>query len=197
MAEYASAPAARFPKGGKRDYTRTRLIEAAAQVIGEKGYDRVTLEEVAARAGMTRGAIYGNFKNREELILAVVGTRWQPIVPAWRPGASLKEQLRLLGEAVVAAVPARRAQAVGAFSFQQYALTHEELRARLVAANAGIYRWAEQGLLQFISASELPLPANQFVRVLHALTDGLLYLRFLTPELITDDVIIAAFEALA
>lgn len=139
----------------------------------------------------------GNFKNREELILAVVGTRWQPIVPEWRPGASLKEQLRLLGEAVVAAVPARRAQAVGAFSVQQYALTHEELRSQLVATNAGIYRWAEQGLLQSIPESLLPLPADQFVRVLHALTDGLLYLRFLTPELITDEVIIAAFKALA
>jgi AcrR family transcriptional regulator len=183
--------------GGKRDRTRARLIEAAAQVVGEKGYDRLTLEEVAARAGMTRGAIYGNFKNREELILAVVATRWQPIVPAWRPGAPLKEQLRLLGDAVVAAVPARRAQAVGALSFQQYALTHDELRAQLVAANADIYRWAEHGLLEVVPAGELPMPANQFVRVLHALTDGLMYLRFLTPELITDEVIRAAFEALA
>jgi hypothetical protein len=41
------------------------------------------------------------------------------------------------------------------------------------------------------------MPADQFVKVLHALTEGLLYLRFLTPELITDEVIGAAFEALA
>jgi len=197
MTEHTPMPSVRHPKGDKRDRTRTRLIEAAAQVIGEKGYDRVTLEEVATRAGMTRGAIYGNFKNREELILAVVGTRWQPIIPPWRPGMPLKEQLCILGEAVVAAVPARRAQAVGAVSFQQYALTHEELRTRLVAANADIYRLAEQELLECIPESLLPMPADQFVRVLHALTDGLLFLRFLTPELITDDVIIAAFEALA
>jgi len=187
----------RFSKGDKQERTRTRLIEAAAQIIGEKGYDRVTLEEVAARAGMTRGAIYGNFKNREELILAVVGVRWQPVLPPWQPGASLKEQMRLLGQAVVAAVPTRRAQAVGAFSFQQYALTHEEMRARLVEANAEIYRWIEQELLQVVPEGLFPMPAEQFVRVLHALTDGLLYLRFLTPELITDEVIIAAFEALA
>ncbi|HET8843599.1 MAG TPA: helix-turn-helix domain-containing protein, partial [Ktedonobacteraceae bacterium] len=172
-------------------------LEAAAQVIGEKGYDRLTLEEVAIRAGMTRGAIYGNFKNREELILAVVETRWRPIVPAWQPGASLKEQLRSLGEAVVKAAPARRTQAVGAFSFQQYALTHEMLRTKLVEANANIYRQAEQGLLQFVPESSLPMPADQFVRVLHALTDGILLLHFLMPELITDEVIVAAFTALA
>jgi hypothetical protein len=35
------------------------------------------------------------------------------------------------------------------------------------------------------------------LRVLHALTDGLLYLRLPTPELITDAVIVAASEALA
>jgi hypothetical protein len=74
---------------------------------------------------------------------------------------------------------------------------HEELRARLVEANANIYGWAKQALLEVVPESQLPIPADQFVRVLHALTDGLLYLRFLTPELITDEVIIAAFEALA
>lgn len=102
MTEQTVASSHRGPKGDKRERTRAKLIEVAAQVIGEKGYERVTLEDVARRASMTRGAIYGNFKNREDLILAVVGTRWQPIAPPWQPGVSLKEQLRLLGEAVVA-----------------------------------------------------------------------------------------------
>ena len=42
------------PSGGKRERTRAKLIEAAAEVIGEKGYDRASLEEIAASAGMTR-----------------------------------------------------------------------------------------------------------------------------------------------
>ena len=67
--------------GGKRARTRQQLIAAAAKVIGEKGYDRTTLEEVAARAGMSRGAIYGNFKDKEQLFLAVIEHHWQPIVP--------------------------------------------------------------------------------------------------------------------
>jgi AcrR family transcriptional regulator len=104
MAKQTETPSRRGPKGDKRERTRAKLIEVAAQVVGEKGYERVTLEEVTKRAGMTRGAIYGNFKNREDLILAVVESRWQPIAPTWLPGAGLKEQLHLLGEAVVAAV---------------------------------------------------------------------------------------------
>ena len=44
---------------------------------------------------------------------------------------------------------------------------------------------------------QLPMTSERLVRVLHALTDGLTFLRFLTPELITDDVVVTAFEALA
>lgn len=186
-----------LPKGDKRERTRALLVHAATQAIRERGYERTALEDVARRAGMTRGAIYGNFKNREELFLAVIETRWKPIVPQFKEGAPLREQMRILGEAVVAAVPERRSNAVGALSFQLYALTHETMRSRLAKANDEIYRWAARELVQFIPAKDLPMPPAQFVRVLHALTDGLLALRFLTPKLISDDVIVAAFEALA
>src|SRR6516165_426654 len=87
------------PKGDKRQRTRARLIEAAAEVIGEKGYEKTSLEEVAARAGMTRGAIYGNFASKDELLLAFVEQRWRPVVPRFRPGAPIAEQMRILGEA--------------------------------------------------------------------------------------------------
>src|SRR5207244_3005141 len=122
-------------KGAKRQRTRARLLDAAVEVIREKGFYRTTLEDVAGRAGMTRGAIYGNFKDKDELFLAVVETRWRPIIPI-KHGATLEEHLRIVGEAVVTAIPARRAQALGALSFQIYALTHEDMRSRIAHVNA-------------------------------------------------------------
>jgi AcrR family transcriptional regulator len=184
-------------KGDKRLRTRERLLDAAAEVVREKGFERTSLEEVARRAGMTRGAIYGNFKDKEELFLAVAESRWEPIAPPLKQGAALREQMRTLGEAVAAAAEERKAGAVGALSFQLYALTHEEMRSRLARANAEVYRWAEGELRKVVKVGELPAPPAQFVRVLHALTEGLLALRFLTPELITKEVIVAAFQALA
>ena len=53
--------------------------------------------------------------------LSVLDTRWRPIVPL-KECATLREHLRVVGEAVAAALPARRAQALGAFSLQIYAL---------------------------------------------------------------------------
>lgn len=187
----------RRAKGDKRARTRAKLIDAAAEIIREKGYGGTALEEVARRAGMTRGAIYGNFENREELFLAVVQARWKPIAPPFRPGATFKEQMRILGESVVASLPARRSAALGALSFQLYALQHEEMRAQLVALNKEVYRISVDKLLEYVPAHDLPMPAPQLVRVLHAMIEGLTLLRFLTPELTTDDVIFAAFDALA
>jgi AcrR family transcriptional regulator len=182
---------------GKRARTRARLIEAAAEVIGEKGWFQTSLEAVAVRAGMTRGAIYGNFRNREELFLAVVQACWKPVAPPATSGVTFREYMRTLGQAVAAAAPARRAQAAAALSFQLYALTHAEMRSRVSRLNAEIYRRGAERLQQTFSSDELPMPAHQLVRVLHGLTDGLTFLYSLTPELITDDVLIAAFEALA
>jgi AcrR family transcriptional regulator len=192
----APSSARRHPKGDKRQRTRAKLLDAAAIVIREKGYEGTTLADVAERAGMTRGAIYGNFRNRDELFLAVVAQRWEPIVPRIRLGDSFRKQMRALADAVIAAFPQRRKSAVGAASFQAYALRHEDMRQRLVAANAEIYRSMAAGVAQMNHAHELPMPPEQLVRVLHFMTEGYLMLRFLTPELIGDDAIIAAFDVI-
>jgi AcrR family transcriptional regulator len=169
----------------KRDRTRAILIEAAAKIAGEKGFHETTLEAVAQRAGMTRGAIYGNFKNREDLFMEVVKQRWQPIVPNFKPGAPFLEQMRAIGEAVAQAAPVRQKSAVGALSFQIFALTHPEMQARISRQNAEIYRQMAAGISQFINPGDMPMEPERFIRVLHALTDGLLFTRFLTPDLIT------------
>lgn len=189
----ASAPGG---PGGKRARTRAALVQAAARLIGEKGLHATSLEDVAAAAGMSRGAIYGNFKDRDELFLAVLESRWQPLAPALKSGAPLHEQMRILGEAVIAAAPRRAAMAARALEFQLYALSHPKMQARLAEHSAQQYALAEAELLKAVPAQRLPLPPPQFVRVLHALIEGLLLERLQDPQ-ITDELIVAALEALA
>ena len=54
---------------------RMRLIEAAATVFAQKGYDGASLEEVAETAGFSKGAVYSNFSGKEELFLALLTQR--------------------------------------------------------------------------------------------------------------------------
>src|SRR3954465_11689131 len=112
MATLPASPR-RQPKGDKRDRTRTKLLEAARWLIREKGYEHTTLEEIAERAGMTTGAIYGNFKNRDELFISLGLAYWPPIKPQVKPGASFREIMRAMADATIAALLDRRAEAVG------------------------------------------------------------------------------------
>jgi AcrR family transcriptional regulator len=188
----------KYPEeGGKRARTRAALVEAAAALIAERGMQELSLEAVTERAGMSRGAYYGNFKDRDELLMAVLESRWKPVKPVFKAGGSLSEQMHILAQAVIASVPARQAMAVRALEFQLYALKHPAMRARLAQYSAEAYDHAQAALLDVVPESALPMPAPIFVRVLHCLMDGLLFERFQIPQEITDEVIEAAFEALA
>jgi AcrR family transcriptional regulator len=54
--------------------TRSALLQAAARGLSRHGYGNLVLEEVAREAGYTRGALYHQFKDKEDLALAVL--RW-------------------------------------------------------------------------------------------------------------------------
>src|SRR5512133_4187892 len=103
----------RKPKGDKRDRTRAALLEAARTLVREKGHERTTLEEVAARAGMTTGAIYGNFKDRDELFIALGQTYWAPVKPRIKSGATFAEAMHAIAEATLEVIPERTTAAVG------------------------------------------------------------------------------------
>jgi len=51
--------------------TRTRLIEAGLPLFAERGFDSVTLDEVAEAAGFTKGAIYRHFPSKGAFQLAL------------------------------------------------------------------------------------------------------------------------------
>lgn len=186
----------RQPKGDKRERTRAKLLEAARSLIREKGYEQATLDAIAERAGMTTGAIYGNFKNRDELLISLGQTYWAPIKPQVRQGATFPEIMRALADATLAAIPDRSAAAVGRLTGLAYTLTHEELRTKVTAFTAQSYAFGAEWLRSVTKEQDLPMPAEQLVRVIHVLTEGLVFQRLLTPELIPDEIFHAAFDAL-
>jgi len=197
MTSAADSPRRR-PKGDKRARTRARLIRIAAELVEEKGYDGATLQEVARRAGLSNGAVYGNFRNREDLLAAIGPTYWPQVRPNVAPGASLAEIMRAIGEALIAALPERSRVGAGRFRGLAYTMTNDGLMERVDrTAEAGYAAAASWWRERFPDEADLPIPAEDLVRVINALTEGLTFQRLLTPRLITDEAIHAAFAALA
>lgn len=80
--------------------TRRALLDAAAGLLDVGGLDAVTLRAVGARAGVTRGAPYRHFPDKESLLIAVGTRAWDALgdrMQALRaePGLSTAEKVRL------------------------------------------------------------------------------------------------------
>lgn len=67
--------------------TRSALVRTASELLDEGGPDAVTLRAVGARAGVSRGAPYGHFENKERLLTELA-------IKAWNSVADKAEQLR-------------------------------------------------------------------------------------------------------
>lgn len=52
--------------------SKTKLLEAALHVIRAKGYAATTVDDICARAGLTKGSFFHHFKSKDELALAAV-----------------------------------------------------------------------------------------------------------------------------
>jgi hypothetical protein len=105
--------------------------------------------------------------------------------------------MRALAEATLAAIPERQRAASGRLTGMAYAMTHEAMQARVREVTAASYEMGAAWLRSIAREDELPMPAEQFVVVIHALTEGLVFQRLLTPDLVPDEVVYAAFAALA
>ncbi|MFB9690505.1 TetR/AcrR family transcriptional regulator [Amycolatopsis plumensis] len=59
--------------------TREALVRAASELLDEGGPAAVTLRAVGARAGVSRGAPYGHFENKEHLLTQLAITAWHSL----------------------------------------------------------------------------------------------------------------------
>jgi len=63
-----------IPVTRRRENTRARLLEAAAQLFAEVGLEGASVEAICDRAGFTRGAFYSNFESKDELFLELASS---------------------------------------------------------------------------------------------------------------------------
>ncbi|MGH9885471.1 MAG: TetR/AcrR family transcriptional regulator, partial [bacterium] len=95
----------RSAPGGRRtrvhgEESRERILEAAREIAGERGYDGTSIALVSERSGLPASSIYWHFEDKDHLLAAVIErsfNRWLEGIGAWMPatdGATRQERMR-------------------------------------------------------------------------------------------------------
>lgn len=189
----------------RRQQTRDYLLQAAAEVFAARGFHGASLDEVAAKAGFTKGAVYSNFKNKEELFLALLEANQEREMDALHetleaseipPEARLSDFVNLIRD---------QAQDLGANwdilyqEFTLYALRNPAAREMLAAHDAVTIRSVGELIesersRQGIETLEHP---EHVARIIVALFRGIGLMRALNPDLVDDSFLETAMAFLA
>ena len=189
----------------RRQQTREHLLAAAAEVFAERGFHGASLDEVAAVAGFTKGAVYSNFKNKEDLFLALFKANYDREMDAIR--ATLKDsavppEARISD--FVALIRDQTASAGRNFNllyqeFWLYAARNPEVRRELTRIDdEGAQALAEilRAERERVGLEPLPSPLRT-ARIVEVLFRGVAQLRVLEPEVADDEFLEAAIAFVA
>ena len=188
----------------RRQQTREHLLAAAAEVFAEQGFHGASIDEVAAVAGFTKGAVYSNFKNKEDLFLALFKATCEREMEALRSmlgDSEVPPESRISDFVSLIRDETRRARNMGLL-YQEFWL----YAARNPAAREQLIRIEDEGvraLAQIIEAERArqgiqPLEsAVQMARLIEFLFRGIGQLRVLQPDLANDDLVEAAIAFVA
>jgi len=114
----------------RSEATRGALIRAARDLFGERGYNDVGTEEIVAKAGVTRGALYHQFADKRDLFRAVLEDLEQDVV-------------NRLGEQVVAKASGPGAALLAAMGAWLDACEEPEVQKIMLIDAPGVLGWQE------------------------------------------------------
>jgi AcrR family transcriptional regulator len=180
----------------RRQQTREYLLRAAAQVFAERGFHEATIDEVASAAGFTKGAVYSNFKNKEDLFLALLEDAYAKDTAAIKEtlGASDVPPEARLGDFVqMMRGEMEEMPNLGALylEFHLYALRNPSARERMNELERADVRAIAEiiGSERTQREIEIDEPVERTARIIVALFRGISMMRTSDPEMTGEDLL--------
>ncbi len=180
----------------RRQQTREYLLHAAAQVFAERGFHEATIDEVASAAGFTKGAVYSNFKNKEDLFLALLEDAYAKDTAAIKetlgasdvpPEARLGDFVRMMRNEM-AQMPDLGALYL---EFHLYALRNPSARERMNELERADVRAIAEIIESERTQREIEIddPVERTARIIVALFRGISMMRTSDPEMAGEDLL--------
>jgi TetR/AcrR family acrAB operon transcriptional repressor len=180
--------------GTKGAETRRILLEKAGELFETRGIDATSLDQIAAAAGVTKGAIYDHFANKTELVFQLFEARGSPTLNALQGDRSPDQQLAALLEHMLSWFPAELDYVSSHNEFNHY-ISSDPVRAeRFGRLTQDYLAGVASRLEETVGAERLPLSPAETAVALSALRSGLLLNRLIAPDLTTDAVVTRIFE---
>ena len=82
------------------ELSRERILDAAAEIAAERGYEGASIALVSAKCGLPASSIYWHFTNKDDLIAAVIERSFGDWLKAWQVPVEGSPQDRLVGLAM-------------------------------------------------------------------------------------------------
>ncbi|MCY1430689.1 HTH-type transcriptional regulator TtgR [compost metagenome] len=172
--------------------TRSQILEAAQKAFHERGVARTTLADIAAMAGVTRGAIYWHFSNKADLFQAMLDSLHEPLDALARASESQDEidplgcMRALLIQVLQQVALDPKIRRVNEILFHKCEFTDEmcDLRRQRQTAALECNVRIELSLSNAVSRGQLPenLDTGRAAITLHAFIDGMLAQWLLIPD---------------
>jgi AcrR family transcriptional regulator len=184
----------RLTRKEKQAHTRECLMHSAARVFARRGLQQASIDEVAEEAGFTKGAFYANFKNKEELFLAMLDERFakriEDIEGVVGGEGSAAEKSRRYGDLFAQTLRVDREWERLFFEFSAYALRDEDFRQELVTR----YRAMRERIADALEAEaeeygkEATLPFEQVALMTSAMSHGFELQKLLEGDEVPDEL---------
>ncbi len=169
------------------EISRGEILDAALACFSSRGYHETSVDDIAERAGLSKGAIYWHFAGKRELFLALVDRYSEHALqnleavmeaPSWR--AALSEVFARVRAEFEAGMPLFKL----ALEYIGQSARDEEIRVRAERAQ-GVWKAAlERQIARGVAAGALrPVPAGEVALLLDATIDGLMLAKLTRPDL--------------
>ena len=181
-------PPVRLTQAERRAQTRAKLLKAAGATFARRGYHEATLDEIAERAGLSKGALYYNFASKEDLFLALLADRL-----GQRVGEVADAGPRAMEE-FVAALERDPRWAPLFFEFVAWSGRDARRRARFRERFIVPARERTRALLE--EADAAAFSPDELATVVNALTNGMLLERLFDPDGVPGELLTRALRVL-
>jgi AcrR family transcriptional regulator len=195
-------PARRLRRTERRQLTRAQLLDAAERIFARDGFRGASVEAIAEEAGYSHGAIYSNFKGKDDLFLVLVEERIDAhlarVYEAADTELSRGSEPLEAARRFVAMLQHERATFLLLVDFWNQAVRDPEAAHRFAERHARmrtlIGRIVE-GVVRDLG-SELALPRDQVATAIIALFNGFAIERLANPEAAPDELLAHATTAI-